>query len=66
MKEGHIPKVFQITVEKVLCDGWMLADAYTDFNEDEREDLGLNPTLAWNDTFSKKVKKKYLAEEESA
>ncbi len=66
VKEGHIPKVFQITVEKVLCDGWMLADAYTDFNEDEREDLGLNPVLAWNDTFTKKVKKKYLVGEESA
>ncbi len=59
-REGHIPKVFQNTVDKVLEDGWLLKDAYSDFIEDDREDLGLDIELDWNDEFVKKVKKRYL------
>ena len=44
----------------MLDDGWMLNDAYTDFEEDDRSDLGLDPDLGWNDEFAKKLKKKYF------
>ncbi|MHA1288979.1 MAG: 4Fe-4S dicluster domain-containing protein [Candidatus Thorarchaeota archaeon] len=59
-REGHIPKVFQNTVDKVLEDGWLLKDAYTDFTEDDRDDLGLDTDLNWNDEFVKRIKKRYL------
>jgi heterodisulfide reductase subunit C len=59
-REGHIPKVFQNTVDKVLNDGWILKDSYTDFIEDDREDLGLDKDLDWNNEFGKKVKKRYM------
>ncbi len=60
-REGHIPKVFQSTVDQVLEDGWLLKDAYSDFIEEDREDLGLDTDLNWNDEFVKKVKKRYLS-----
>jgi heterodisulfide reductase subunit C len=53
-REGYIPKVFQNTVNKVLN------DAYDDFIEDDRTDLGLDTDLNWNNEFVKKVKKRYL------
>jgi heterodisulfide reductase subunit C len=59
-REGHIPQVFQSTIDKVLDDGWMLNDAYSDFVEDDRSDLGLDPKLDWNSEFVKKVKKRYF------
>jgi heterodisulfide reductase subunit C len=59
-REGYVPPVFQNTIEKVLDDGWMLKDAYTDFEEDDRSDLGLDPDLGWNNEFSKKIKKRYF------
>ncbi|MGY5859205.1 MAG: 4Fe-4S dicluster domain-containing protein [Candidatus Thorarchaeota archaeon] len=59
-REGHIPPVFQNTVDQVLEDGWLLKDAYTDFIEDDRDDLGLDIKLDWNNEFVKKVKKRYL------
>ena len=59
-REGYIPKVFQNTVNKVLNDGWLLKDAYDDFIEDDRTDLGLDTDLNWNNEFVKKVKKRYL------
>lgn len=59
-REGHIPKVFQNTVNKVLEDGWLLNDAYTDFIEDDRSDLGLDIDLDWNNEFVKKIKKRYI------
>jgi heterodisulfide reductase subunit C len=59
-REGHIPKVFQNTVDKVLEDGWLLNDSYTDFIEDDRSDLGLDIDLNWNNEFVKRVKKRYL------
>lgn len=55
-EEGHIPIVFKKTVDTVLDDGWLLKDAYSDMIMDDREDLGLNPDLVWNNTFSKKLK----------
>jgi heterodisulfide reductase subunit C len=58
--EGYIPQVFQNTIDKVLEDGWMLNDSYTDFEEDDRSDLGLDPKLGWNNAFVKKVKKRYF------
>ena len=61
-KEGHIPNVFKSTVDIVLKDGWMLQDAYSDFIEDEREDLGLDTDLRWDNLFVKKVKEKYFEE----
>ncbi|MHA2601835.1 MAG: 4Fe-4S dicluster domain-containing protein [Candidatus Thorarchaeota archaeon SMTZ1-83] len=64
-REGHIPEVFKSTVEKVLEDGWMLADAYSDFIEDDREDLGLDTDLAWDSEFTKKVKDKYFKGEDA-
>ncbi len=59
-REGHVPKVFRNTVDKVLEDGWLLNDSYTDFIEDDRADLGLDIDLGWNDEFVKKVKKRYI------
>ncbi len=59
-REGYIPKVFQNTVNKVLNDGWLLNDAYDDFIEDDRTDLGLDTDLDWNNEFVKKVKKRYI------
>ena len=59
-REGHIPKVFQNTVNKVLEDGWLLNDSYTDFIEDDRDDLGLDINLEWNNEFVKRVKKRYF------
>ncbi|MGY5871834.1 MAG: 4Fe-4S dicluster domain-containing protein [Candidatus Thorarchaeota archaeon] len=59
-REGHIPKVFQNTVDQVLEDGWLLKDAYSDFIEDDRTDLGLDIDLDWNNEFVKRVKKRYL------
>lgn len=58
--EGHIPKVFKNTVDKVLNDGWILKDSYDDFIEDDRTDLDLDTDLKWNNEFAKKVKKRYL------
>ena len=59
-REGHIPPVYRQTVDKVLEDGWLLKDSYTDFEEDDRDDLGLDTDLNWNDKFVKKLKKKYF------
>ncbi|MHA1964246.1 MAG: 4Fe-4S dicluster domain-containing protein [Candidatus Thorarchaeota archaeon] len=59
-REGYIPPVFQNTINKVLEDGWLLNDAYTDFEEDDRTDLGLDTDLGWNNEFVKKIKKKYF------
>jgi heterodisulfide reductase subunit C len=59
-REGHIPKTFQNTVDKVLEDGWLLNDSYTDFIEDDRDDLGLDIDLDWNNEFGKRVKKRYI------
>lgn len=64
-REGRMPNVFRRTVDKVLKDGWLLKDSYSDFEEEEREDLGLDPDLGWNDEFVSKVKKKYFSEGDS-
>jgi len=58
--EGHIPNVFRQTVKTVLEDGWLLEDAYSDFTEDEREDLGLNPKITMNKEFAERVRTKYF------
>ncbi len=59
-KEGHIPKVFRDVTDTVLRDGWMLEDAYSDFIEDDRDDLGLDTDLNWNTIFVEKIKNKYF------
>lgn len=59
-REGYIPAVFQNTIDKVLEDGWLLNDSYTDFEEDDRSDLGLDTDLGWNNEFVKKVKNRYF------
>ncbi|MHA1904542.1 MAG: 4Fe-4S dicluster domain-containing protein [Candidatus Thorarchaeota archaeon] len=59
-REGHIPKIFSQTAETVLEDGWLLDDAYSDFIEDDRIDLGLDPDLRWDNKFTQKVKAKYF------
>jgi heterodisulfide reductase subunit C len=61
-KEGHIPNVFKKTVDTVLNDGWLLKDSYSDMIMDDREDLGLNPDLEWNNTFPKKLKEVFYEE----
>ena len=60
--EGKVPAVFKNTVDTVLEDGWMLKDAYSDFIEEEREDLGLDADLGWDEAFAKKLKEKYFLE----
>lgn len=59
-KEGRVPKVFKNTVDQVLRDGWLLKDAYTDFVQDDRTDLGLDPDVDFDDQFVKNVKKRYF------
>ncbi|MBD3406976.1 MAG: heterodisulfide reductase [Candidatus Lokiarchaeota archaeon] len=65
-KEGHIPDAFRNTVDTLLDDGWLLKDAYSDFIEDDRDDLGLDMELGWNNDFMKKVKAKYFEGETEA
>lgn len=60
-REGHIPEVFRNIVDKVLSDGWMLGDSYSDFIEDDREDLGLDTDLGWDKEFAHRVRKKYFS-----
>ncbi len=62
-REGHIPIPFKKAVDTVLSDGWMLKDAYSDFVEDERADLGLNPTLTWNKAFTNRIRRRYFSRE---
>lgn len=59
-REGYIPEVFKNTAEKVLEDGWLLADAYSDFIEDDRDDLGLDTDLSWDSEFTRKLKDRYF------
>ncbi|MHA2026856.1 MAG: 4Fe-4S dicluster domain-containing protein [Candidatus Thorarchaeota archaeon] len=59
-REGYIPSVFNNTIDKVLEDGWLLKDSYTDFQEDDRDDLGLETDLGWNNEFTKKLKKRFF------
>jgi heterodisulfide reductase subunit C len=59
-REGHIPAVFKSTAEKALCDGWLLGDAYSDFIEDDRDDLGLDIDLGWDNEFTRRLKDKYF------
>lgn len=60
-REGHVPEVFTSIVEKVLSDGWMLGDSYSDFIEDDREDLGLDTDLGWDKEFAHRVKERYFS-----
>jgi hypothetical protein len=48
-------------VDKVLSDGWMLGDAYSDFIEDDREDLGLDTDLGWDKAFAQRVRERYFS-----
>jgi heterodisulfide reductase subunit C len=59
-EEGHIPLAFKSAVSTVLKDGWMLDDAYSDFVEDDRDDLGLDVDLGWNKEFLKKIKERFF------
>ena len=59
-KEGHIPLPIKKVVDTVLEDGWILKDSYSDFIQDDRDDLGLDTDLGWNNEFVKKVKKRYI------
>ncbi|MFW9847650.1 MAG: 4Fe-4S dicluster domain-containing protein [Candidatus Thorarchaeota archaeon] len=63
-REGHVPNVFKQTVKTVLEDGWMLQDSYSDFTEDEREDLGLKTDLKMNKEFVERVRERYFNDEE--
>ncbi len=62
-REGHIPKVFKDTVNLVMKDGWLLKGSYTDFEQDDRSSLGLDPDLNWNEEYMKKVKERYFGKE---
>jgi len=61
-KEGRFPPAYRQFVETVLEDGWLLEDSYSDFIEDDRDDLGLETELNWNKKFVEYVKKKYIPE----
>ena len=61
VKEGRVPPVYRRSARTILQDGWMLEGAASDIVEEDREDLGLNPTPKWNNTFSSKVRTKYFA-----
>ncbi len=55
-REGYVPPEFRRVMDSLLNNGWLLADSYTDFEEEEREDMGLDPDLGWNDKFLKRIK----------
>ncbi len=59
-RKGYVPKAFRNTLDTVLEDGWLLQDAYSDFVEDERNELGLHTDLSWNNIFSKRVRERYF------
>jgi heterodisulfide reductase subunit C len=61
VREGRVPPVFRRTARTILQDGWMLEGAASDLVEEDREDLGLNPSPTWNNTFSTKIRSKYFA-----
>ncbi|MFW9908168.1 MAG: 4Fe-4S dicluster domain-containing protein [Candidatus Thorarchaeota archaeon] len=61
-RDGHVPQVFRKALKTLFEDGWLLSYAYSDFAEDERDDLGLNPDLTWNRTFVRRIKEKYFGE----
>ncbi|NWF97084.1 MAG: 4Fe-4S dicluster domain-containing protein [Candidatus Thorarchaeota archaeon] len=61
-REGRVPTPFRKAIDTVLADGWMLKDAYSDFIEDERADLGLNPHLSWDKAFVNRVKRRYFSQ----
>ncbi len=63
-REGHIPAAYRQIVEAVLEDGWLLENSYSDFVEDDRDDLGLEKELNWNKKFVERVKKKFFPEGE--
>lgn len=65
IEEGFVPDVFRSTADIVFRDGWLLADSYSDFIEDDREDLGLDKELHWNRDYAGRLKKKYLKGGES-
>jgi hypothetical protein len=47
----------------VMKDGWLLKGSYTDFEQDDRSSLGLDPDLNWNEEYMKKVKERYFGKE---
>ncbi len=59
-REGFIPNTFKRTINTLMEDGWLLKDAYSDMIEDDRDDLGLDTDLGWNNEFVKRVKERYL------
>jgi heterodisulfide reductase subunit C len=63
VKEGHVPQSFKDVANLVLRDGWILKDSYSDFIEDDREDLGLDTDLHWDTSFAKRIKDKYFGKE---
>ncbi|MHA2084779.1 MAG: 4Fe-4S dicluster domain-containing protein [Candidatus Thorarchaeota archaeon] len=58
--EGHVPRPFRDSVNTVLRDGWLLKASYSDFIEDEREDLGLDSDLHWNSEFGERLKNEFF------
>jgi heterodisulfide reductase subunit C len=58
--EGHVPRPFRDSVNTVLRDGWLLKASYSDFIEDEREDLGLDSNLHWNSEFGERLKNEFF------
>ena len=63
VKEGQVPSTFTNVADQVLRDGWMLEEAYADFIEDDREDLGLETDLAFDAEFTQKLRRKYFGGE---
>ena len=55
-REGYVPRQFRQVIDTLTEHGWILADVYTDFEEETREDLGLDPDLGWNSEFVKRVR----------
>ncbi|MHA1740800.1 MAG: 4Fe-4S dicluster domain-containing protein [Candidatus Thorarchaeota archaeon] len=62
-REGHVPLAFRQVMAALMRDGWILGDSYTDFEEEDREDLGLETDLGWNNEFLHRLKQ-YLPLEE--
>ncbi len=60
IREGIVPKAFEKAAQTILMDGWLMKEAYSDFEADERKELGLRSRLLPNKRYTRDVKSKFF------
>ena len=60
IREGFVPKAFEIAAQTILLDGWLMKNSYSDFEADERKELGLRSRLSPNKRYTREVKSKFF------